>query len=492
MHLLAKRAQGVAFITYRVFLTDGRQHIGKRRIVFDMLLKARQHRDQMRHFLRALGGRQQKQDRVEIRLFRHDAVFTQVMREDRRRHAEIAVLAGFCVNAGRGEQQLARVDEILLARVTGKAVPRRARLKAEKAPLAGDGVGRVILPGPPCYRIRNKRFDHPAVGDDRFARLDAKLHTVGPQPLAALAFVDFRVDVQRREQRIKGAGGGVQHEGVIEPLVRAKARLTTNMVIFFVDLRGLREPGLLLVHRLGDENPRIVFVKLQQQRRAVGHHRDKLLIADPRGVKQDVVAQVADFIHHLTGVINGAVVGAKLNDRQPERTRLLRARRGHFGNQRAQIIFLKTALVDPADKPERVARRFEIDRRRARLNKRAVVVGFMVIAIEQHQIALRQQRVGHHFIGRRGAVKHEIGFIGVKYLRGELLRVLGGAFVDQQIAKFHIRVAHVGAKHVFAKEIVKLPARRMLSEELTVLVAGACKGAVLHLHILCECVEKRR
>ena len=58
----------------------------------------------------------------------------------------------------------------------------------------------------------------------------------------------------------------------------------------------------------------------------------------------------------------------------------------------------------------------------------------MVVAIEQHQIAAGQQRVGHDFVGRRGAVKDEVGFIRIKDLRGELLRVLGRPFVDQQIA----------------------------------------------------------
>ncbi len=201
---------------------------------------------------------------------------------------------------------------------------------------------------------------------------------------------------------------------------------------------------------------------------------------------------MADFIHHLTGVIDSAVVGTELDHRQAERTRLLRARRRHFGNQLTQIRLVEAALVAPADKPERVTRRFEIDRRRARLDERPVVVRFMVVTIEQHQIALRQQRVGHHFIRRRRAVQHKIGFIGVKDLRGKFLRVFGGAFVDQQIAQFDVGVAHVGAKHVFAKEIVKLPARRMLSEELTVLMAGACERAVLHLYILRQRVEKRR
>ncbi len=285
MHLLTELAQRVAFVTHRIFLADRRQHVGKRCVVFNMLLKARQHRDQVRHLLRALGGGEQKQDRVKIRLFRHDAVFTQIIGEDRRRDAEIAVLAGFGIDTRRGQQQLARIDKILLVRVSRKTVPRRARLKAEKTPLTRNRVRRVILPGPPRHRIRDKRLDHVAVGDDRLAGLDSKRHALGPQPLAALAFVDFGVHIQRGEQRVKRAGRSMQHKGVIEPLVRAKTRLSADMVIFLVDLRGLREPGLLFVHRLRDENPRIVFIEIQQQRRAVGHHRNKLLVTDPCRIK---------------------------------------------------------------------------------------------------------------------------------------------------------------------------------------------------------------
>ena len=119
----------------------------------------------------------------------------------------------------------------------------------------------------------------------------------------------FGVDIQRGKQRIERAGGGVHHKGVIQTLVRNIALLTFDMAVFFMDLRGLGETGLLFVHRLGHQNARIVFVQLQQQRRTISHHRNELFIADPRGVKQDVIAQMTNFIDYLTSVINGAVVG---------------------------------------------------------------------------------------------------------------------------------------------------------------------------------------
>ncbi len=127
--------------------------------------------------------------------------------------------------------------------------------------------------------------------------------------------------------------------------------------------------------------------------------------------------------------------------------------RRHFPNQITQVVFIKAVVIDAADKAKRISRRFEIDRRGPRLNQRAVVVGFMVIAVEQHPVTARQQRVADHFIRRRGAVEDKIGFVGIENLRRELLRMLRRAFVDQQIPKLHISIAHIGAKDVFAKEV---------------------------------------
>ena len=76
----------------------------------------------------------------------------------------------------------------------------------------------------------------------------------------------FGIHVQRGEQRIKRAGRRMQHKGVIQPLVATKAFLPANMVIFFMNLRGLRKTGLLFMHRLGNEDARIVRIQLKQQR----------------------------------------------------------------------------------------------------------------------------------------------------------------------------------------------------------------------------------
>lgn len=88
-----------------------------------MLFKLAQHRHQLCQLLAAFGRGQQEQDRVKVAFLRHDAVFAQVVRQNRRRDPEIRVLAGFGIDAWRGQQELARVDKVLLACIALKAVP---------------------------------------------------------------------------------------------------------------------------------------------------------------------------------------------------------------------------------------------------------------------------------------------------------------------------------------------------------------------------------
>ena len=201
---------------------------------------------------------------------------------------------------------------------------------------------------------------------------------------------------------------------------------------------------------------------------------------------------MADLVDHLTGVVDRAIVSAKLDHCQAERAGLVCLLRRNVADQIAQVRVVKAVFVNPTDKAKRVTRRFQIHRRRARLNQRPVMVGFVVIAIKQHQIATGQQRVGHHLVGRRRTVQHEVGFIRVEHFRGELLRMLGGTFVDQQIAELHVGIAHIGAKNVLTKEVIELSSRRVFFEKRPVLVARTGKSAVAHCNILAQGVEKRR
>ena len=116
----------------------------------------------------------------------------------------------------------------------------------------------------------------------------------------------------------------------------------------------------------------------------------------------------------------------------------------------------------------------------------------MVIAIEQHQIAWREEGIEHHFVGRGGAVQHEVGFIRIKDFCRMLLGDAWRAFMDQQIAHCHVGIAQIGAEKRFAKEIDKLVSGRMAAEELASLMSGAVKRTVPLLDVIDQRAEERR
>ena len=71
------------------------------------------------------------------------------------------------------------------------------------------------------------------------ARFNPYHNALSPQPTPTLPFMNFGVNVQRGKQRVERAGRSMEHKGIIQPLMRAKTRLSADMVIFFMDLRRL-------------------------------------------------------------------------------------------------------------------------------------------------------------------------------------------------------------------------------------------------------------
>ena len=163
--------------------------------------------------------------------------------------------------------------------------------------------------------------------------------------------------------------------------------LALDVKVLLVDLGGLREAGLLLVDGLRHEDAGILGTEVEQERRAVLHHRDELFVADPGGVEEDVVAQAADAVDHLTGVVDRAVVGAKLDDGEAKRALFIGALGRNLADELAQVLLVEAVVVDAADEAVAVAGGLEVDGSRARLNERAVMVRLVVVAVEEHQIA---------------------------------------------------------------------------------------------------------
>ena len=206
VHFLAEASNRVAVIALFIGVVDRRQHDFERRIRIEILLKARNLRDEMLHLRHVFGGREEEENRVEVALFRHDRVFAQEVRENRRRHAEFRIVARVRVDPRRREQELARIDEVLEAAVAAEFVPLRLRIKFEEAQVVRDLFGRIVAPGLAVDQVRDKRTDVLAGAHEELARFNADRDAVRPEALAASAFVHLRVHVERRKERIEGRG----------------------------------------------------------------------------------------------------------------------------------------------------------------------------------------------------------------------------------------------------------------------------------------------
>ena len=254
MHFQAQLADG-HFLVLWLRPCQQRQHFAHGGIGFDVFFKAGNGGHQMLEFGHVFGRGEQKQNRIQVGFFRNHRALAQVVRQDGGGDAEFIVAAGLQIDAGRGEQQFARVNHILIGTVAVKIVPLRLNLaaggKLKKADVVGHIFAVVVLPGQAVDFGRHKRADQLTGLQQHFARFDAAEHALAPHAPPGLAFVHFGVDIERGKQRVKRAGRHMHHKGVVKALVVAIACLLIDVVVFFVDLRGLRKAGLLLVHRLG-------------------------------------------------------------------------------------------------------------------------------------------------------------------------------------------------------------------------------------------------
>ena len=113
-------------------------------IGFDMLFKLRQHRHQADHFPLSAGV---SRNRIEFRSHFSGTmpVLTQVVRQNGRRNTKPGIFAAFRHQCQGSQQQFTRIDKVLLAGITVKTVPAAPSSKL-KTPLAGNRLGRIILP----------------------------------------------------------------------------------------------------------------------------------------------------------------------------------------------------------------------------------------------------------------------------------------------------------------------------------------------------------
>ncbi len=302
------------------------------------------------------------------------------------------------IDAFSDQKELHGIDEILTLTVACKAMPLRFRFESPIVHVAGHLVRISFLPLLPVHHRRHQRADVVAVPEDLLSGLDGDLHRIGPQLLACFPFVNLRIHVQRCEELVQRRSGGVHHESVVHSLVGHIAILPFDVRVFFMDLGGHGETGLLLMHRLAHEDPRVLRRQVQEQRAAVLHHGDELLVAHPRGVEENVIAEVTDLIHHLAGIVDAAVICAQLDHRQTHRPLGLRLLRILLGYQRTDVFLAKAMLQDATDRAESIARGLHVHRRRPGQDQSAVIDGLVIVAIKEDNVAGRQDGIQHHFV----------------------------------------------------------------------------------------------
>ncbi len=395
-----------------------------------------------------------------------------------------------------------------------KAMPVRAGLEGPERGIGDQIVGRNVLPGHAALarldHVGDERVEEPALSlalglfpeflterPDFLADFDAKPDRVVPKHLARLALHHLRADIERGEQGIERRGRGVDQKGLVEAAMFDAPRLSLDVAVLDVDLRGLGKARELLVGRLGGDDPRRVGAEvLEAHGEAPGEQGMELHEAGPGLVEQNVIAKRADLREDGLGAVDRAVIGTLLDHRDAEGPVLLPG--GLVGHQRivadfpADLFLVQRLDVDRPDQAEGVAVGFEIDRDAAAEHQRAMVGGLVVVAVEQHQIARRHQRRQHDLVGGRGAVEHEIGALGPEDFRRFLLRAQGRPLVGQQVAQLQHRIVEVVAKNRLAEMFDENPADRAAGIEHAAIVAGAGPELIAFFRVIDQFAEERR
>ena len=514
VHFGAEVAQSQPRVTLGAARHEFGNDLFQRRIFVVVILEGDQGRDQRTGLARLHAGRQQEEQRIEVVLFRHDAVFAQILRHHRRRHAMVEIGARGAVEARRDQGQLAGVRQGIVGRDVAESVPCRAGLEGPKGGVFGEIVGWNLIPHHAAARrldhVRHEGIEEPrllgraglvlevtAERPDLFADFNAEPDGVVPQHHAGLALHHLRADVERGEKRIEGRCRGMDEKGFVETAMFDAPGLALDVPVLDVNLRRLREAGELLMRRLSRDDARRVGAEIGQAHgEMAGEKRMEFHESRPGLVEQDIIAEVADFLEDDFGIVDGAVVGALLDHRHAEgalaRPGVLIPDQRIYADLFAYFFLVQRLVIDRADHALGVAVGLQIDRRAAAEHQRAVMGGLVVVAVEQHQIAGRDESRQHDFIGGGGAVEHEIGALGPKNLGGLLLGAERRPLVHQQVAKLQHRIVEIVAENGFAEMFDENPADRTAVVEHAAIVAGAGPELVAFLGIIDQFAKKRR
>ena len=158
----------------------------------------------------------------------------------------------------------------------------------------------------------------------------------------------------------------------------------------------------------------------------------------------------------------------------------------------ADRLLVERVGADRADQAVGVAVGRHVDRNAAAHQQRAVMGRLVIVAVEQHEIALGDEVVEHDLVGGRGAVQHEIGLFRAEDRGGLLLRLQRRAFVGQQVAELEHGIVEVVAEDRLAQMLHEDAADRRAIVENAAVVARAGPELVALLGIVDQRAEERR
>ena len=178
-------------------------------------------------------------------------------------------------------------------------------------------------------------------------------------------------------------------------------------------------------------------------------------VGQPCLVEMQVIDIAVEHAFDGLGVVEHAIIGG-LRQRHDAR---LDGVRIDMRQQRVGPDFvldrldLELRLLDRSDDPVVVARRLHEDGNRPGHDD-AVQDRLVAVAVDHDDIAGGNGVVPDHLVGRAGAVGDEEAMVGVEDPRSVAFGRANGTVMVEQLAKFLDRVAHIGAQHVFAVELV--------------------------------------
>ena len=226
------------------------------------------------------------------------------------------------------------------------------------------------------------------------------------------------------------------------------------------------------MHGLSHKDARVFFSEGKKERAFFSHEGNEIFISRPRAVEEDVVAEGTDLFHDQFRVGEDAVVGAELKAGQTEGTFLFFLSRSGLPHKGPQIFLVQRLRGNAADHAFLIPHGIQPHGNGPALGERPLVDGFVVVPVEEDEVARREERGAADPVRRGGAVQHEVRPVRMPDFRGEGLRFPAGPFVGRGVADGAVRVGQIHVKDPFAEKRAEKTPSRSLPEERAAVVAG--------------------